>query len=688
MERGDQLTDSDRKFYARHRWEEHEERSVETLDRYLLSERRAIKFVDRARLFSDESQWGAEEAVGKWLAWKDHQVRSAADRGMRGPGLGILCLRTTETDNEIRLWSTIADALSASPAWWDRFQWASVDQAVGLLAQLLCNFRADPFICSTSAPDLVVLFDEGDLTQRRTNPIFPDDFRGQLLDLLNPTKNGPNAVHHLNDALIEAGGGITAHTRIIVIYGAPNLPEAELPAFLDADDRGALERLAVFRFDFSEQLAYALLNYDRPPEGRMAWREVDARLRGLRAKGAVLAARERFLIPRKFLSTLRRGAPYSDPEAHLRAAKSLAPILEPGSLFISSNRDRTLEPENVLEATWHLNRARAVSSPRDLRIWPKCLNALTTLTFLRSFPDWDTVKQLNTTEFLEDGIELGRELLAKERVITGRKPHSSRVALLLNAIGNFGASLNGPSAEGRLLKLADEAAALFSDVARTLETLSARDARRQRRKLFSDYAYCMKRLGVPDNAANLSGVHHYLNDTIAEILSPEFYDIQDLDDYPVAGDWLKTLWNDSHLPPRERSTYAFVAARLYIGRWDKGIQVREPWDLPWIEYFALTTPEDFDAAQLHSPLMTWDSVYGHDRESSQQFGQRVRDRASYLSPRDTQELSRWGAQIRTAGDNLWSFVTHADVAKRLRVREAGIALHLIAEVAMREMLPA
>jgi hypothetical protein len=90
----------------------------------------------------------------------------------------------------------------------------------------------------------------------------------------------------LNDALIEAGGGITAHTRIIVIYGAPNLPEAELPAFLDADDRGALERLAVFRFDFSEQLAYALLNYDRPPEGRMAWREVDARLRGLRAKGA------------------------------------------------------------------------------------------------------------------------------------------------------------------------------------------------------------------------------------------------------------------------------------------------------------------------------------------------------------------------------------------------------------------
>ena len=687
IQAGTRLAGEDRRFYDRNPWTIRDSRVVQQLDRYLLSGTRTIELVDRGR-FEDTFPGGAEAAIGRWLAWKDHQVRSGSDAGIRGPGLGILCLRSTETDNEIRLWSTIADTLSASPEWWNAFQWSSVDQAAHLLARLLGNRRATPSISLTPAPDLLVLFDEGNLTQRRTNPVFPDDFRGQWLDLLNASKDDPSAIHYLNEALRQEGEGSLGPTRIVVIYGPPNQLRTELVDALDADDRNALERLAVFRFDFSIQAAYAALNYDRPSRERIAWLEVDERLKALVAKRAVFATRGRFYISPRLLPVLRDGQPYHDPNAHVSAAKALAPILEPRSLFIASNRDRTLEPENVLEATWHLQRARMLVPPRDRRLRVQCEAALSTLTFLRPFPDWDTVKQLHASATSADAVELGRELLSKERSITGRLPHSSRVAALLNAIGDLGRSLNGPSAEVMRLQLAEEATALFTDAVRTLEALSVSDARRQKRKLFSEYVYCMKMLGASDTESQVSGALSYLAGTVAEVVNPDFYDVRDLDDYPVSRDWLRARWSDPELPLKERSTQAYAAARLHIGRWREGIQVREPWDQPWIEYFALTTTEDFYASQLHSPLVTWDAVYGHDEESAERFGQRVRDFVSYLASKDNQELSWWGSKIRSAADNLWNFITHQDAARQLRTREADTALRLIGVVVMREVLPA
>lgn len=685
---GKQLTGADRQFYVRNPWRILEARELEQLDRLLLSETRAIKFVDRERL-DDALPGGAEAAVGRWLAWKDHQVRSGSEAGIRGPGLGILCLRSTETDNEIRLWSTVADTLSASAEWWNAFQWSSVDQAAQLLARLLGNRRADPAISSTSAPDVLVLFDEGNLTQRRTNPIFPDDFRGQWLDLLNPSKDDQSAVHYLNEALLREGNGSFGPTRIIVIYGRPSVQHSDLPPALDANDRETLERLAVFRFDFSVQAAYAVLNYDRPNRERLAWTEVEDRLAALVAKRGVFTTRGRHYVSQQLLPTLRNGRPYSDPDAHLIAAKALVPILEPRNLFIASNRDRTLEPENVLEATWHLHRARLLVPPRNRKIRVQCEAALSILTFLRPFPDWDTVKQLQHSPVtLEDAVELGRELLSREWSTTGRPPHSSRVAALLNAMGDFGGALNGSSAELIRGQLTDEATALFTEALKTLEVLSARDARRQKRKLFSEYVYCMSRLGVSDENSQVFGALSYLAGTVAEIVKPGFYDHQDLDDYPVTRDWLRDRWSDPELPLKDRSRYAYVAARLHIGRWREGVQVREPWDQPWIEYFALTTVEDLYASQLHSPLVTWDEVYGRDRETAERFGQRVRDFVSYLSSKDNQELSWWGSKMRSATDNLWQFITHPEEERRLRTWEADIALRLSDVVALREALPA
>lgn len=688
LQAGTRLTVGDRRFYQGNAWTIRETRRMQQIDRYLLSDTRAIKFVDRAR-FDNAFPGGAEVEIGRWLAWKDHQVRSGSDGGTRAPGLGVLCLRSTETDNEIRLWSTIADTLSASPEWWNAFQWSSVAQAAQLLSRLLGNRRADPSISSTPAPDLIVLFDEGDLTRRRTNPVFPDDFRGQWVDLLNASMDNPKAPHHLDEALRKDGYGSLGPTRIIVVHGCPSPARAALPDTLVADERDALERLAVFRFDFTIQAAYAVLNYDRPSRQRLAWIDVEERVGALVTKRAVFTTRGRFYIAPQLLSTLRDGQPYSDPEAHLTAAKALAPILEPRNLFIASNRDRTLEPENVLEATWHLHRARSLVPPRNRKIRVQCEVALSTLTFLRPFPDWDTVKQLqHSTVTLEDAVELGRELLSKERSITGRPAHSSRVAALLHAIGDFGGSLNGPRAELICLQLTEEATELFTDALKTLETLSESDARRQKRKLFSEYVYCMKMLGASDENTQVFGALRYLAGTVAEVVDPDFYDDRELDDYPVTRDWLRAQWSDRELPIKERSTYAYVASRLHIGRWREGVQVREPWDQPWIEYFSLTTTEDFYASQLHSPLVTWDEVYGRDRESAERFGLRVRNLVSYLSSKDNQELSWWGSKIRAAADNLWDFINHSDSAKRLRSREADIALHLISVSVMYEAIPA
>jgi hypothetical protein len=686
VEHGARLGVKDRRDYDRNPWTSRETRILHKLDDYLLSDTRAIKFVDREQ-FDEVFPNGAEAEIGRWLAWKDHQVRSGNDERLRGPGLGILCLRSTETDNEMRLWSTIADTLSANPEWWNQFQWSGIDQAAQLLARLLGNFQANPSICSTPAPDLVVLFDEGNLTQRRTNPIFPEDFRGQWLDLLNASKDDPNARHPLNEALVNEGGG-SLGTRIIVVYGPVRLQSAELPDGLDANDKEALERLAVFRFDFSMQAAYAMMNYGRPQHLRLAWPEVDERLRTLIAKRVLFSTRGRFYVDPQLLPKLREGQYHSNPHAQLHAAKALAPILEPRDLFIASNRDRTLEPEPVLEATWHLQRARMLVAPRIRETRIQCDAALSTLTFLRPFADWDTVKQLQrSSATLADAVALGRELLDKEKLITGRPPHSSRVAALLNAIGDFGRGLNGAGAESMRTQLSNEATELCTNALKTFEAASANDWHRQRCKLFSDYVYCMKILDIPDVDPRLVGALRYLEGTIGEVVRPDFYEHSNLDDYPLSRDWLKARWDDAGLALRDRSTHAYVAARLHIDRWKDGELVREPWDQPWIEYFALTTTKDFDPRQLHSPLTTWQSVYGDTNESTETFGRRVRDFVSYL-PKKTEEMSWWGRKIRAATDNLWEFITHSNSDKRLAAYEADIALRFIRTVAMHETLPA
>ncbi len=105
--------------------------------------------------------------------------------------------------------------------------------------------------------------------------------------------------------------------------------------------------------------------------------------------------------------------------------------------------------------------------------------------------------------------------------------------------------------------------------------------------------------------------------------------------------------------------------------------VREPWDQPWIEYFALTTPADFDVRQLVSPLRTWFRIYGSEADSAAKFGKRVYEFASYRPGKKPAEMSHWGLKIRSATDNLWEFLNHSNPKQQLLMSEADIALTFI-----------
>lgn len=675
-------------------WTSEESMAMEALDSRLLSKTHAIRFVDRASFDTD-----AELVIGKWLAWKDNQVRSGLgpQTRMRAPGLGILCLRTTESDNEMRLWSTIADTLTADSAWWKQFQWSDRNKAAHVLGDLLNNRSADPSICATSSPDILVLFDEGNFTQRRTNRIFPDDFRGQMIDLLNPRRDAMRAPDPLDDALLRAGtaaNGCLGPTRVLVVYGKPSQEEVAIPERIAPDLLDHLARLAVFRFGVSRQAAYSMLNFGRVEGERLEWTAANAAIEELIKLRAVYSTRGQLYIKPEYLPALRQFSYANDPRAHLHAAKALVSILEPKRIFVASNRDRALEPEPMLEAIWHLRKGRQLTTGREFTIRPQCDMALSTLVFLRTYPDWDTVKELQKFPVTrQDAVELGRELLELERWVTGIPPHTSRVAALLHAIGRYGGS-DGVDTVDRV-RLAEEACARVLDGMSSLDALSAEDSRRQKRKLLSEFLFCMKALGVPDSDSRLTGPVVYLNKTVEEILRPDLYDGLEtwpdkLDSFPLSWDWFKISWGDESLPLPARSRYAYAASRLYIGQRVGGEIVRDAWDQPWIEYFALTSPAVLDPRQLKNPLATWRDVYGGDIHTARSFGQRVRDMSPYrskISRGKAEKVTWWRRKVQDAMHNLWA-VAHLPPEVALPPDYTDIALRFIDAVAMGETVPA
>lgn len=296
-------------------------RDVEKLNyvrRWLVSDKpeQRIKLVPRSEL--------DEVLLGKTLAWMDEGVRSgsrppASRANANGdivdpysaPGLGVLCVRTRDGEPDMRFWANVFHMLDVNPRLWREFQWANLEQAAVILANVLNNFGADPTVSAAPPPDLLVILDDAGLTQRALTRLFPERFDGKLLQLLNPLR--AHVEHHLTQRLraMPHRQDWLYETRIVVIW-----PDGELAKKSYADDAVPpptenataehgiapvaddnlmdFDRMRIFRYGFSIHSAYAVLNHGK--RTALKWMAVREQMKAWQAEGKLRYHRAEYYI--------------------------------------------------------------------------------------------------------------------------------------------------------------------------------------------------------------------------------------------------------------------------------------------------------------------------------------------------------------------------------------------------------
>lgn len=699
-------------YNNRRRWFDVETRQLESIDQRLLTDGgRSVKYVPGAALAGRVPGLTVEETMAKWAAWKDSQIRNGEDQngertGYRGPGLGVLTLRTAEGDHEVRLWAALSELLDASVNWWDDFHWSSLPQAAEKLAELLANQGAEPSVSEGSAPDLIIIFDDAGLTQRRSNVVFPTDYHHQFFDLLNPRHHDNNKEDYLDRALKGRPVGPFGHSsRIIIVYDTDGVEPQTKDVAIDADQRALLERLAVFRFGCSRQAAFAMANYGRETKESLGWKQFEIAIDELIQARLLITSRNTLFVPNDARRRLGVNSLDEDPAAHQRAAEALCPILNPRVVRIAGNRDRQLEPENVLEASWHLQHAYNLIPNRfyigSQRNHIGTLQSL--LTYLRPAPDWDTVKKLRTNEKTrEQSAQLGEELLAREKLRTGNDPHPSRIGLHIETLGRcFKFDHRQRSSSEVIARNAARVRMLVEGAVGTVDGDGPIGVERRRilRHLYSREAYALRMLGLPFSDERIKGSMNYLRGSVSEILQQDWLKQAEdrperLNDYPISHDFWRCLWNDGarkdhpnqELALSERSTFAFAAAKSNTARSHNGERVEQPWDEAWLAYFKLTRLENVSPAQIVGPLMTWSQLYGVSDEQTSGFGKRVLNLQPHARPQG--KNGRWvekhGRDIVEACTNVWSYIAPSQPESRLTGAPVGPALRLIRSLTVPE----
>lgn len=697
-------------------WINSETKTMERLDRFLLSRTgRAVKHIKRADVRPIVPETTVEEALGKWAAWKDHELLKQRGIGNPGQALGLATLRITPGDNETQLWAALAEMLGADEAWWERFQWADLPQAADLLAQLLCNQHSDPQISQGFAPDLLIIFDDSGFSTRRTNPVFPSEFRHQFFDILNPRHPTNNKPDYLDAALKRHAGNLRdLQTRVIVVDEETETNPVQEDVPLAAEESALLERLMVFRYGFSRHAGYSMAHFDAE-KGGLSWTIFEQLVQHLGERGLLSVSRNILYVSQMGRAALGSRAILGNPlrlaRAHQHAAFAFCPILYPNGTGNSSNRDRQLEPENVLEANWHLRQAASLIPKRFRSRWlrkgglPILANSQSLLDFLRISPDWDVVKRLRLSSItLKDSVDLALELMNSQRIISNRVVPAAVVGLAIETMGyEF---RNDNLSEDSIDEKATEIVAMVDLAIENLkeEKLTKSERQRRLRHLLSRQIFALRMLGLPLTDSRMAGARSYIDNAVTEILKPDFLSQigegrEGLDDFPISKDCWRTLWFDGNrdttpnktLSLGERSRYAYAAALANLSKTRPGSPPTEPWDEPWIAYFVLARPEDVDPRQIAAPLNRWWAMYGTSKEASLEFGKRVIDmlphaQRAFKGKGPWEE--RWLADIGEACSDLWLYVTHPSSEQRLVGAPVAPALRLIASIALQETLSA
>jgi len=722
-------------WYEKRKWFDNEAGELERLDKLLRPSDKAIHYVDGDQLSNKVPNASSEDILGKWAAWKDHQARTGATNGNAGPGFSVLALRTAEGDSDLRLWAAVAQMLNANAAaddWWEKFRWSNLEGAATLLAQLLREPNAISRNSFGSAPDLLMIIDDAGMT--RKDPVFPTMFEHAFSDLLDPGGALDNALKGHETGVPDI------RLRIIVVTNPQERQQtnSQKGVQLKNPDRDILERLAIFRFAFSRHAGFAMANFDRNDHAWVQRHDFDKVVKRLRKEELITIYRDILQLTPKARQLLKDHAASGDgsekfmqeswwwlARAHRHAACALCPILYPPGFRITTGRDGQLEPENMLEAQWHLQQAYALLPPRFRSRWmdKKAKNDMLMpgdsqilLAHLHATQDWDTVLILRTNyKARRDAIELSDHLLGKIRrskdvqgsfsVNTGRAIESRGHFFKYGGykLAEDQQQIEGGREINKIVKRCHRAAEYLEKG--KITGMSPDECRRRRRHLYSRQLFALRMLGVSFEDERMQEAKRCLDQAVNEIMGPDFLgriggEGEGLEDFPIPKNCWRALWLDGKdedtpgqdLLPLACSEYAYAAVRANHGKLREG----QPWEEPWIAYFVLMGDKSIEPARIAEVLNLWWAFYVEkpkkDAEKPKMdprsFGQRVLNLQSYMSNDNGRWEEVWSRKINQAIYNLWHYLMDAHTNHRLCGKETAAALRLINVLALQETLPA
>ena len=386
----------------------------------------------------------SDEALGRWLARVDRCFRYQSQRPVHADdddklGLGAVILRTQPGDTPMRWWAALFELLGRKGEEFERFQWASADEAAAQLAEMLGPSSSDGKLGCRPPPDLLVILDDAGYLQRDPDRLFGDHFHGNWEDLLPQARsNQPSRLEAALDRLQLAARRSNALGKIrVLIVERPAQPD-QLDA-ADFDLPAETIPLGVFRHGFTLTQAMTVLR-GFAAEGSQHDLLVTTRslLNRLSAQRFLLYwdGRYQFTPPVKkwLLADPELHPLYDNIELHWAAARSFSALLEP-EMGNSLNVDDVHDGEADLEAAWHLRevgRLLALHAHfREQR--PMYGRARRRFELGRAFVDWDTVQSLARSESAPAGKTLADELWVEMKT-SGRRIHAAQVARWLDAL--------------------------------------------------------------------------------------------------------------------------------------------------------------------------------------------------------------------------------------------------------------
>ena len=281
--------------------------------------------------------------VAQALYYINHKIQAEFETGEKARNLGTFAfVRTVPDEINDRFWRTVWSLLNGEARTFEQFQFASTSFAA---AEVLAReFNRQPYHEARRAPDLLVVvlcdngqIDEAGITAVPNGPFSRHKIRAMEKRLNDVLKQTP--VPGLKPWLGQA--------RIALVVEDPGMELVPVSGSTSLEDElhEALDKLSVFRFGFTNEMARRLLKFDDIV--------VDKYLEKLKKRKFIRFAHG---AGEYMLVATERREPLTGHQ-HYDAALAIMGYLDPGEDARRWNLTESLAPHWIHEAQWHLHQA-------------------------------------------------------------------------------------------------------------------------------------------------------------------------------------------------------------------------------------------------------------------------------------------------------------------------------------------